>query len=138
MSDHPQPQEMHHGFGETAEQHLAHTSSDEIKHWGLSPGQEERLFYLFVVPSWAFEIAAGILGAYYSSKHPAFIALVTIFLVTHWAGWLQTVVGMLQRASWVRDESNLPDRRRYLYLAVRLNRLMFVSLRSAKPQPCLY
>ena len=119
---------MQHGYGETAEQHLSHHNTDEVKHWGLSVGQEERLFYIFAVPSWAFEITAGILGSYFSSKHPAFIALVTIFLVTHWAAWLQTVVGMLQRASWVRDESNLPDRRRYLYLAVRLNRLMFVSL----------
>lgn len=124
---------MRHGYGETMEQHLAHRDTDEPKHWGLSHGQEERLFYIFSVPSWAFEIVAGILGAYFSSKHPAFISLVTIFLVFHWAAWLQTVVGMLQRASWVRDESNLSDRRRYLYLAVRLNRLMFVS---AHIPPC--
>ena len=103
---------MHHGYGETMDQHLAHSDSAEPAHWGLSVPLEERLFYIFAVPSWAFEIVAGIIGSYYSSKHPAFIALVTIFLVLHWSAWLQTVVGMLQRASWVRDESNLPDRRR--------------------------
>lgn len=130
MSDHPVPREMHHGYGETYEQHMAHDETDEVKHWGLSNGLEERLFYILVVPAWAFEIASGILGSYFESDSPYFIPTVTVFLVFHWAAWLQTVVGMLQRASWVRDESNLPDRRRFLYLAVRLNRLMFVSKRT--------
>ena len=133
-SDHPRPEEMHHGYGETTEQHLAHSSSDAPPHFGLPFGREERLFYILAAPSWAFEIVAGIIGSYFSSSHPAFIALVTIFLVLHWAAWLQTVVGMMQRASWVRDESNLPDRRRYLHLAVRLNRLMLVGVVLPHPK----
>lgn len=131
--DHPRPEDMHHGYGETVEQHLAHSSSETQPHFGLAFGREERLFYILAAPSWAFEIVAGIIGSYFSSHHPAFIALVTVWQVLHWAAWLQTATGMMQRASWVRDESNLPDRRRYLHLAVRLNRLMLVSPVSFTP-----
>ena len=129
MSDHPHPQDMGHGYGETLEQHQAHLRLNPVKHWGLSQKGEQILFYCFAIPSWCLEIVACVLGSYYSSRDHRFIATVTPFLVCSWAAWWQTAVGMMQRASWVRDESNLADRRRYLYFAVRLNRLMLVSLR---------
>ena len=124
--DHPRPMEMGHGYGETAEQHAAHSSTPPARHFGLSPRGEKILFYSFAIPSWGFNIAAGILGSVYSTHYTNFIWTATVFQFLSWAAWWQTAIQMMQRASWVRDESNLPDRRRYLYLAVRLNRLMLV------------
>ena len=132
MSDHPAPQEMGHGYGETLEQHAAHASTTPPRHFGLTDTNEAILFYCFAIPSWLLNIAAGVLGSYYDTEDNGFIGTVTAFLVFSWAAWWQTAVQMAQRASWVRDESSLPDRRRYLYLAVRLNRLMFVRV-----LPCL-
>ena len=126
MSDHPRPEDMGHGHGETLEQHNAHSSINPVHHWGLSPRSERILFYCFAVSSWCLEIVACICGSYYSTDDNSFIATVTPFMALSWAAWWQTVVQMMQRASWVRDESNLPDRRRFLYFAVRLNQLMLV------------
>ena len=128
MSDHPQPEELGHGYGETLEQHQRHASIPPPNHWGLSPRPERALFYFFAFSSWVLEIAASVTGSYYSTHAKSFIPCATVFLFMSWAAWWQTVVGMMQRASWVRDESNLPDRRRYLYFAVRLQRLMLVCL----------
>ncbi|KAK3717928.1 hypothetical protein LTR37_005354, partial [Vermiconidia calcicola] len=113
-----------HGYGETLEQHQRHASIPPPNHWGLSPRPERALFYFFAFSSWVLEIAASVTGSYYSTHAKSFIPCATVFLFMSWAAWWQTVVGMMQRASWVRDESNLPDRRRYLYFAVRLQRLM--------------
>ena len=129
MTDHLRPHEMGHGYGETTEQHAAHTSyvSHPTSHFGLAPSAERILFYAFAISSWAMEIVSCILGSYFKTWDHRFIATVTPFLVLSWAAWWQTAVGMMQRASWVRDEGNLADRKRYLYFAVRLNRLMLVS-----------
>jgi hypothetical protein len=118
---------MGHGYGETVEQHEAHAHLPQVKHWGLSPQGEKILFYCFAIPSWCLLIVCCVMGSYYNTKDHRFIATVTPFLVLSWAAWWQTAIGMMQRASWVRDESNLEDRRRFLYFAVRLNRLMLVS-----------
>ena len=126
MSDHPAPEEMGHGFGETFEEHQRHSSFPAKQHWGLPPFTEQALFYIFAIPSWCFEIVASVFGSLYSTSYVHFIWSVTVFMFLSWAAWWQTASGMMQRASWTRDESNLPDRRRYLYLAVRLNRLMLV------------
>ena len=126
MSDHPDPEQMGHGHGETLEQHRAHAAIQPTRHWGLSPKGEKILFYCIAIPSWCVEIVACIFGSYYQSSDVRFIATVAPFFALSWAAWWQTAIGMAQRASWVRDESNLPDRRRYLYFAVRLNRLMLV------------
>ena len=128
MADHPRPEDLGHGYGETLEQHRAHTVHPPVRHWGLSEQGEKALFYCFAVSSWCLEIVASVMGSYYSPHDHRFIATVTPFLFLSWAAWWQTVVGMMQRASWVRDESNLPDRRRYLYFAVRLNQLMWVRV----------
>lgn len=127
MSDHPRPQELGHGYGETLEQHQAHQNISPPRHFGLSEKGETILFYSFAISSWCLEIVSCILGSYFRTWDHRFIATVTPFMFLSWAAWWQTAVGMMQRASWVRDESNLPDRRRYLYFAVRLNRLMLVS-----------
>ena len=119
---------MGHGHGETTEQHEAHASFARVKHFGLPPKSEQILFYCFAIPSWCMEIVAAIMGSYYRTWDVRFIATIPIFFALSWAAWWQTVIQMMQRASWVRDESNLPDRRRFLYLAVRLNRLMLVCL----------
>src|ERR1700761_9555169 len=124
--DHPQPSEMGHGHGETLEQHAAHDSIPEVHHWGLSQQPEMILFYTFAAISWGAEIAASVTGSYFSTGNWRFVPCATIFLFFSWAAWWQTAVGMMQRSSWVRDEGNLPDRRRYLYFAVRLQRLMLV------------
>lgn len=136
--DHPQPHEMGHGYGETVEQHQAHSQLPPVRHWGLSHKGEQILFYCFAVPSWCLELTCCIMGSYYGTKDHRFIGTVTPFLVFSWAAWWQTVVGMMQRASWVRDESNLEDRKRYLYFAVRLNRLMMVCAALPLPRCLLY
>lgn len=125
-SDHAPQHEMGHGYGEDISQHLQHSSTAPVHHWGLTPKYEERLFYCFAVPSWCFNIAAGIIGSYYDTSIHEFIICAAIFQALSWAAWWQTAAQMLQRASWVRDEGNLPDRRRFLHLAVRLQRLMLV------------
>jgi hypothetical protein len=112
------------GPGETAEQHAAHAAYPPKKHWGLGRRAETILFYTVVIPSWFFEIAAAAVAPYYKTHSPQFIACATIWLFLWAFGWWQTATAMLQRASWVRDESNLKDRRQFLYLSVRLNRLM--------------
>ena len=88
---------------------------------------EERVFYGLAVPSCVIEIASGIVGSIFETQFSGFITLLTVFLVLNALAWLLTVLGMVQRSSWVRDEGCLPERRRFLYLAVRLNRLMLVS-----------
>ncbi|KAK5114470.1 hypothetical protein LTR62_002405 [Meristemomyces frigidus] len=113
-----------HGLGETPEQHAAHASIATRKLWGMDRRQENYLFYVWMISSLCLLIAAAVIGRYYRTWHPAFIGVMTAFMVTHWAGWLQTAVGMAQRASWVREEADLETRKQYLYLAVRLNRLM--------------
>ena len=125
--------EAPHGLGETEAQHAAHANISHTPHFGLSVRHETLLFYCLAIPSWGLEIAAGVFGAEFHTWGKPFIATITAFLVLHWAAWLQTAVGMMQRASWVRDEGDLVDRRQFLYLAVRLNRLMLVS--SSYPFP---
>jgi len=115
------------GLGETELQHAHHAHIKPKHHWGLPPYTEAALFYAFAVPSWALEIASAVIGTYYHSWTIQFAVPMSLFLAFHWAAWLQTVVGMMQRASWFRDEADLNDRRDFLYLAVRLNRLMLVS-----------
>lgn len=119
-------QEYPHGLGETEDQHAHHDEVPHKDHFGLDVRNETILFYCFAVPSWGLEIAAAVCGTYYHSWGTPFIATMSTFLALHWAAWLQTSVGMMQRASWVRDEADLVDRRQYLYFAVRLNRLMMV------------
>ncbi len=131
MADHPHPADMGHGYGETPEQHARHAAPPQEKHFGLPPYSEAALFYVWAILSWGFEIAASVTGSYYSTGDHRFIATATVCMFCSWAAWWQTAIQMMQRASWVRDESNLTDRRRYLYLAVRLTRLMLVCL------PCL-
>lgn len=113
--------------GETAEQHAAHAYFQPIRHWGLGRKQEAVLFYCFTIPSWIFCIVSAALGSYDKTFSHSFIACATIWLVLWATAWLQTAVLMAQRASWVRDEANLKDRKQYLYLSVRLQRLMIVS-----------
>lgn len=116
--------------GETFEQHAAHTNYTPVKHWGLGRRAECALFYVFVIPSWCLEISACVIGSYLGTSSGAFIGTVTAWLVLWAAAWLQTATAMIQRASWVRDEANLKDRKQYLYLSVRLQRLMLVRIRS--------
>lgn len=133
LQTHQERHPSHHaavpGIGETYEQHAQHDLIAPKAHWGLSPKAEATLFYCCAVPSWGLEIAAAVVGSYSHSWNPPFIVCISAFLVLHWMAWLQTAVGMMQRASWVRDESDLNDRRQFLHLAVRLNRLMMVCTR---------
>ena len=115
-----------HGLGETEEDHALHAHAEIKNIWGLSDQSEAWLFYFFQSTSLCLEISAAAIGAYYHTWNPPFIGTMTCFMVLHWAAWLQTVTQMLQRASWVREESDLQTRRRFLHLAVRLNRLMLV------------
>ncbi|KAF1818469.1 uncharacterized protein K489DRAFT_384897 [Dissoconium aciculare CBS 342.82] len=110
--------------GETAEQHAAHAIYQSKKHWGLDRRSGTILFYAIAIPSWVFEIVASALAPYYKTHSAPFIACATIWLFLWAFAWLQTASAMLQRASWVRDESNLKDRRQFLDLSVRLNQLM--------------
>ncbi|KAF2862264.1 hypothetical protein K470DRAFT_229060 [Piedraia hortae CBS 480.64] len=112
-----------HALGETPEMHAEHDQVKPKTHTGLGVVSETKLFYCVLIPSWILEIVSAAVGSIYHTWHPAFIACFTLFMVLHWWAWLQTTVGMLQRASWVRDESDLVDRRQFLYFAVRLNRL---------------
>lgn len=112
--------------GETAEQHAAHAYFQPIRHWGLGRKQEAVLFYFFAIPSCIFAIAAAVLGSYHKTYSYSFIATATVWLVLWATAWLQTAVLMVQRASWTRDEANLKDRKQYLYLSVRLQRLQVV------------
>jgi len=124
-----------HGLGQTEEQHALHSATPAQKTWGLNTTQETILFYFWMATSLCcLVVAAAVAPHHHTSSHP-FIAMMTAFMVLHWAGWLQTATGMAQRASWVRDEGDLQTRREYLYLAVRLNRLMLVSTSSS---PYLY
>ncbi len=125
--DAPRQQDLGHGYGEYPDQHAQHSHFDHVTHWGLPEKQEEILLYLWVIPAWLLEIAAGILGSYYTTTVPSFIGTMSAFFVFSAAAWFQTTVQMIQRASWLRDEGNLKDRRRYLHLAVRLNRQQLVS-----------
>nr|OQO29726.1 hypothetical protein B0A51_02273 [Rachicladosporium sp. CCFEE 5018] len=93
-------------------------------HWGLPYAPENTLFYVFAIPSWILEIAAAVTGSVKKTPSAAFIGCVTAFLVLHWAAWLQTVFGMVQRASWRRSEESVEERVQFLWLAVRLQRLM--------------
>lgn len=113
--------------GETPEQHAKHAAYNSQKHWGLGRRTECVLFYCFVIPSWCFEIASCVTGGLLKTRSHAFIATCTVWLVLWAAAWLQTATAMIQRASWLRDEANLKDRKQYLYLSVRLQRLMLVS-----------
>ncbi|KAK4613990.1 hypothetical protein CLAFUW4_09378 [Fulvia fulva] len=110
--------------GESAEQHAAHAHYDAQKHWGLGRRSETILFYCFAVPSLCFNIAAAITGSLLRTRSHAFIACAVVWLTLWAAAWLQTATAMIQRASWVRDEANLKDRKQYLFLSVRLQRLM--------------
>lgn len=123
---HSDPQYDGPAPGETAEQHAQHAYVSPQKHWGLGRRAECALFYAFTIPSWGFEIASCAIGSYLNTDSHAFIATCTIWLVLWAAAWLQTATAMIQRASWVRDEANLKDRKQYLYLSVRLQRLMLV------------
>ncbi|KAK4574244.1 hypothetical protein LTR86_002005 [Recurvomyces mirabilis] len=113
-----------HGLGETPEQHAAHASIATKKLWGLDRRQETYLFYFWMIVSLCCEITAAVLGWRYHTWSYPFIGVMTGFMVTYWAAWFQTATGMVQRASWIREEADLPTRRQFLYLAVRLNRLM--------------
>jgi hypothetical protein len=113
--------------GETAEQHAAHAYYAPIRHWGLGRKHENALFYLFAVPSWCVAIATAVTGRATGTGSAAFAATAAVWLVLWATAWLQTAVLMVQRASWTRDEANLKDRKQYLYLSVRLQRLMIVS-----------
>jgi len=117
-------QEAPHGLGETEEQHALHAHIPQKKLWGLDLRNEAILFYILMVTSIGCEIAAAVCGAYRHTWSKPFIGTMTAFLALHVWAWLQTAVGMVQRASWVRDEGDLATRRQFLYLAVRLNRLM--------------
>ncbi|KAK5714414.1 hypothetical protein LTR15_010596 [Elasticomyces elasticus] len=117
-------QEGPHGLGETEEQHALHSQLPPKNTWGLNASQESALFYFWMASSLCCLIVAAALGPYYHAWGHPFIGCMSAFMVLHWAGWLQTATGMAQRASWVRDEGDLVTRRQYLYLAVRLNRLM--------------
>lgn len=136
MHDAQKQHELGHGYGETEEQHAAHAQVAPVHHWGLNEKQEELLFYAWVIPSWMLEIAGGILASYFSSGYHGAIITISVFLFFSWAAWWQTAVQMMQRASWVRDEGNLPDRRRFLHLAVRLNRMMVVCYRPLPSSIC--
>ncbi|CZT14583.1 uncharacterized protein RCC_12055 [Ramularia collo-cygni] len=125
--------EHHDGLGETEEQHRLHANYEAPKHWGLGRRSESILFYTFAIPSWCFEIAAAILGAFRGTSSNPFVATCTIWLVLWLTAWLQTAVLMIQRASWVRDEANLKDRKQYLYLSVRLQRLQMITWIIALP-----
>ncbi|SMR56344.1 unnamed protein product [Zymoseptoria tritici ST99CH_3D1] len=116
------------GPGETYEEHALHSKYQPQKHWGLGWRAESTLFYCFVIPSWCFEIASAVLGSFENTEAHPFIATCTIWLVLWATAWLQTAVLMVQRASWVRDEANLEDRKQYLYLSVRLQRLMMLTI----------
>lgn len=117
-----------HGLGETAEQHAQHAHVPQKRLFGLSLRNERIIFYCCAIPSWALQIAAAVTGAFKHTWNPSFIATMTAFLVLHWSAWLMTTFGMIQRASWVRDEGDLLTRRQFLYLAVRLNRLQLVRI----------
>lgn len=58
-ADHAKQHEMGHGYGESREEHLRHSNTMPVKHWGLSAKYEEWLFYCFAVPSWCLNIASG-------------------------------------------------------------------------------
>lgn len=133
LPDHAKQQDLGHGYGETTEQHMHHSDTAPTHHWGLPISSEERLFYALAIPSWCLNIVSGIIGSYFDTGTIAFIITVSLFQAFSWAAWWQTVAQMLQRASWTRDEGNLVDRRRFLHLAVRLNRLMWVC--SCLPLP---
>ncbi|KXT14268.1 hypothetical protein AC579_1281 [Pseudocercospora musae] len=119
--------------GETAEQHAAHAYFEPIRHWGLGRKQEAILFYGFAIPSCCFAIAAAVIGSYDRTTSHAFTATATVWLVLWATAWLQTAVLMVQRASWTRDEANLKDRKQYLYLSVRLQRLMIINATICLP-----
>lgn len=127
LHDAPKQHDLHHGYGEDEEQHARHAAFDHVEHWGLDEKSEKILFYSWATASWCLNIVSGILGSYFNTSHISFIVTVALFQFCSWAAWWQTATQMAQRASWVRDEANLPDRRRFLYLAVRLNSLMWVS-----------
>ncbi|CAK1367210.1 hypothetical protein CB0940_10521 [Cercospora beticola] len=127
------PDEYGPAPGETAEEHAAHKYFEPIRHWGLGRKQESVLFYCFTIPSWCFCIASAVLGSYRRTEAKSFIACATIWLVLWGTAWLQTATLMVQRASWTRDEANLKDRKQYLYLAVRLQRLMIVTATICLP-----
>lgn len=115
-----------HGLGEDPEQHALHSHIESKYIWGLSQQYESLLFYFWFLTSLCLEIAAAAIAPYYKTWRAPFIGTMTAFMVCHWAGWIQTVQGMLQRASWIREESDLETRRQFLRLAVRLNRLQLV------------
>lgn len=125
-----QADEMHevHGHGpapgETAEQHAEHARYETTKHWGMGRRAEIIMFYTVAILSWCFEIASCPIGAYHKTTSKAFAATAVVWLVLWFWAWIQTASLMVQRASWVRDEANLKDRKQYLFLAVRLQRLM--------------
>ncbi|KAI7287983.1 hypothetical protein KC345_g99 [Hortaea werneckii] len=112
-----------HGLGETEEQHARHAEIPHKKLFGLDVRRETIMFYCFAFPSWGLEIAAAVTGSLDKTWRRPFIGTIVPFMVFHWAAWWMTVIGMLQRASWVRDEGDLLTRKEFLYLAVRLNRL---------------
>ncbi|TKA30381.1 hypothetical protein B0A50_02608 [Salinomyces thailandicus] len=116
-------QEGPHGLGETEEQHARHAEVPHKKLFGLDVRSETIIFYCFAFPSWGLEIAAAVTGSFTRTWNYPFIGTIVPFMVFHWAAWWMTAIGMLQRASWVRDEGDLLTRREFLYLAVRLNRL---------------
>lgn len=123
-------QEGPHGLGETEEQHARHAEVPHKKLFGLDVRSETIIFYCFAFPSWGLEIAAAVTGSFTRTWNYPFIGTIVPFMVFHWAAWWMTAIGMLQRASWVRDEGDLLTRREFLYLAVRLNRLQLVRILS--------
>lgn len=96
-------------------------------HWGLSRKWEQLLFYNLAIISWLCLIAAAVIGSYKRTRSKPFIGTMTAALVLHWAAWAQTAFAMVQRASWTRDET-IVERVQYLFYAIRLQRLMIVSL----------
>lgn len=80
---------------------------------------EHALFYTLAIVSWIFEISAAVIGGYYGGSASAFIGTVTVFLVLHWAAFLQTLYAIFKAYGEGRVE--------YIWMCRRLQRLMIVS-----------
>lgn len=105
-------------------------------HWGLSRILEMILFYNLAILGWLCLIAAAAIASYKHTYSHGFIATFTAAMVFHWAAWCQTAFAMVQRASWTREET-LVERTQFLFLAIRLQRLMIVSIPADHIRPML-
>lgn len=91
----------------------------------LSPKSEYIMFYTLAFASWSLEICAAATGSHYGGASNPFIGTVTAFLCVHFAAFLQTVWAM---ATAVRG--TVEERVAYLKLAIRLQRLLGVSVKE--------